>query len=181
MWDMTCPLRSAADVGQRSECAMVMSVTTQTIFPFMSDAHRPAVDVQMAALDTCVSPSFWLILSAILIGGDGYRRAVACGPSSRIVNITCPVPELRFERRAPRACVFAPRKVAPLAQSRNSRRTHSTHRDVGRSASSRAIGIRACRTAWSGAAHQPQSHFSLGDEEGGRHRTCSSRGGGATR
>jgi hypothetical protein len=73
MWDMTCPLRSAADVGQRSECAMVMSVTTQTIFPFMSDAHRPAVDVQMAAPDTCVSPSFWLILSAILIGGDGYK------------------------------------------------------------------------------------------------------------
>ena len=65
MWDMTCPLRSAADVGQRSECAMVMSVTTQTIFPYMSDAHRPAVDVQMAAQDACVPLSFWLILSAI--------------------------------------------------------------------------------------------------------------------
>ena len=75
---MTCPLRSAADVGQRSvvsgsECAMVMSVTTQTIFPYMSDAHRPAVDVQMAARDACVPLSFWLILSAILIDGDGQE------------------------------------------------------------------------------------------------------------
>ena len=50
---------------------MVMSVTTQTIFPYMSDAHRPAVDVQMAAQDACVPLSFWLILSAILIDGDG--------------------------------------------------------------------------------------------------------------
>ena len=73
---MTCPLRSAADVGQRSECAMVMSVTTQTFFPYMSDAHRPAVDVQMAAQDACVPLSFWLILSAILIDGDGYTLAL---------------------------------------------------------------------------------------------------------
>ena len=91
MWDMTCPLRSAADVGQRSECAMVMSVTTQTIFPFMSDAHRPAVDVQMAAPDTCVSPSFWLILSAILIGGDGYEdfETVAWGVSMKAWKFGC--------------------------------------------------------------------------------------------
>ena len=39
---------------------------------YMSDAHRPAVDVQMAAQDACVPLSFWLILSAILIDGDGY-------------------------------------------------------------------------------------------------------------
>ena len=46
---------------------MVMSVTTQTFFPYMSDANRPAVDVQMAAQDACVPLSFWLILSAILM------------------------------------------------------------------------------------------------------------------
>ena len=88
---MTCPLRSAADVGQRSECAMVMSVTTQTIFPYMSDAHRPAVDVQMAAQDACVPLSFWLILSAILIDGDGYPILLA-------MDATVPV---RAHPRAP--------------------------------------------------------------------------------
>jgi hypothetical protein len=47
-------------------------VTTQTFFPYMSDAHPPAVDVQqIAAQDACVPQSFWLFLSVILIDGDG--------------------------------------------------------------------------------------------------------------
>ncbi len=50
----------------------VMSVTTQTIFPFMSDARAPAMDVHMTPQDTGMARSFWLILSALLIEDDGY-------------------------------------------------------------------------------------------------------------
>ena len=68
---------------------MVMSVTTQIIFPYMSDAHRPAVDVQMAAQDACVPLSFWLILSAILIDGDGFdpRQGSTLGDGTGTWNL----------------------------------------------------------------------------------------------
>jgi hypothetical protein len=52
----------------------VMSVTTQIIFPYMSNARTPAMDVQMAAQDACVPLSFWLFLSVILIDDYGYIR-----------------------------------------------------------------------------------------------------------
>ena len=48
-----------------------MSVTTQIIFPFMSDARAPAMDVQMTPQDTGMALSFWLILRSILIEADG--------------------------------------------------------------------------------------------------------------
>ena len=49
-----------------------MSVTTQIIFPFMSDARAPAMDVHMTPQNTGMARSFWLILSALLIEDDGY-------------------------------------------------------------------------------------------------------------
>ena len=54
---------------------MVMSVTTQIIFPYMSDARAPAMDVHMTPQDAGMARSFWLILSALLIGVDGYCMA----------------------------------------------------------------------------------------------------------
>jgi len=51
---------------------MVMSVTTQIIFPYMSDARAPAMDVHMTPQDAGMARSFWLILSALLIGVNGY-------------------------------------------------------------------------------------------------------------
>ena len=52
---------------------MVMSVTTQIIFPYMSDARAPAMDVHMTPQDAGMARSFWLILSALLIGVNGYE------------------------------------------------------------------------------------------------------------
>ena len=49
-----------------------MSVTTQIIFPYMSDARAPAMDVHMTPQDAGMARSFWLILSALLIGVNGY-------------------------------------------------------------------------------------------------------------
>ena len=49
-----------------------MSVTTQIIFPYMSDAHAPAMDVQMTAQDAGMPRSFRPILSAILMSDNGY-------------------------------------------------------------------------------------------------------------
>ena len=42
-----------------------MSVTTQIIFPYMSDARAPAMDVHMTPQDAGMARSFWLILSAL--------------------------------------------------------------------------------------------------------------------
>ena len=49
-----------------------MSVTTQIIFPYMSDARTPAMDVQMTAQDVCMTRSFHVFLSAMLIEDNGY-------------------------------------------------------------------------------------------------------------
>ena len=56
---------------------MVMSVTTQIIFPYMSDARAPAMDVHMTPQDAGMARSFWLILSALLIGVNGYTDGAA--------------------------------------------------------------------------------------------------------
>ena len=65
-----------------------MSVTTQIIFPYMSDARTPAMDVQMTAQDVCMTRSFHVFLSAMLIVENGYTREVekvrgkvVCGPT----------------------------------------------------------------------------------------------------
>ena len=58
------------------KCGMVMSVTTQIIFPYMSDARAPAMDVHMTPQDAGMARSFWLILSALLIGVNGYSAHV---------------------------------------------------------------------------------------------------------
>ena len=74
MLDNACPPRSAADVVPRSKVrAMVMSVTCQIIFPFMSDARAPAMDIQMTGQDAGMPRSFRSILySAILMSDNGY-------------------------------------------------------------------------------------------------------------
>jgi hypothetical protein len=50
-----------------------MSVTTQIIFPYMSDAHAPAMDIRMSPQDTAMALSFWQNLRSILIEADGYQ------------------------------------------------------------------------------------------------------------
>ena len=74
MWDnaCACPLQSARDVVRAQKCGMVMSVTTQIIFPYMSGARAPAMDVHMTPQDTGMARSFCQILSALLIEDDGY-------------------------------------------------------------------------------------------------------------
>ena len=60
MWDNACPPQSAAGGSIRAQkCGMVMSVTTQIIFPYMSDARAPAMDVQMAPQGAGMPRSFW--------------------------------------------------------------------------------------------------------------------------
>ena len=66
--------RSALPTSVRAQkCGMVMSVTTQIIFPYMSDARTPAMDVQMTAQDVSMLRSFSVSLSAMLIVDDGYH------------------------------------------------------------------------------------------------------------
>ena len=65
--------RSALPTSVRAQkCGMVMSVTTQIIFPYMSDAHAPAMGIRMAPQDTAMALSFWQNLRSILIEDDGY-------------------------------------------------------------------------------------------------------------
>ena len=49
-----------------------MSVTTQIIFPLMSDARASAMDVHMAPQDTYMGRSLLLFLRSILIADNGY-------------------------------------------------------------------------------------------------------------
>eukprot|EP00966_Prymnesium_polylepis_P120330 2780581-Prymnesium_polylepis.1 len=53
-------------LSRAQKCGMVMSVTSRIIFPHMSDAHAPAMDVQMTAQDAAMPRSFPPTLSAIL-------------------------------------------------------------------------------------------------------------------
>ena len=41
----------------------------------MSDARAPAMDVHMTPQDAGMARSFWLILSALLIGVNGYLHS----------------------------------------------------------------------------------------------------------
>ena len=68
---MPSPLGALPTSFRAQKYGMVMSVTTQIIFPFMSDARAPAMDVHMTPQDTGMARSFWLILSALLIEADG--------------------------------------------------------------------------------------------------------------
>ena len=70
---MPAPRRALATSVRAQKCGMVMSVTTQIIFPYMSDARAPATDVHMTPQDAGMARSFWLILSALLIGVNGVR------------------------------------------------------------------------------------------------------------
>ena len=54
-------------VDRDQKCGMVMSVTTQIIFPHMSDARAPAMDVQTAPQGVGMAQSFQVFLSAILL------------------------------------------------------------------------------------------------------------------
>jgi hypothetical protein len=63
-----------------------MSVTTQIIFPVMSDARAPAMDVHMTPQNTGMARSFWLILSALLIEDDGYRMSFTQKASAHTGN-----------------------------------------------------------------------------------------------
>jgi hypothetical protein len=64
---------------------MVMSVTTQKTFPYMSDARTPAMDVQMTAQDVGMLRYFSVSLySAMLIVDDGYDRRPSRGRSLRL-------------------------------------------------------------------------------------------------
>ena len=71
---MPAPCRVLATSVRAQKCGMVMSVTTQIIFPYMSDARAPAMDVHMTPQDAGMARSFWLILSALLIGVNGYSE-----------------------------------------------------------------------------------------------------------
>ena len=64
---MPAPRRALATSVRAQKCGMVMSVTTQIFFPYMSDARAPAMDVHMAPQDTGMARSFCLNLSALLI------------------------------------------------------------------------------------------------------------------
>ena len=65
--------RGALPTSVRAQkCGMAMSVTTQIIFPYMSDARTPAMDVQMNTQDAGMPRSFRPILSAILMSDNVY-------------------------------------------------------------------------------------------------------------
>ncbi len=66
-----------------------MSVTTQIIFPYMSDAHAPAMDIRMSPQDTAMALSFWQNLRSILIEADGYLEDYPYKPYSTLQNILC--------------------------------------------------------------------------------------------
>ena len=70
---MPAPHAALPTSFRAQKCGMVMSVTTQIIFPYMSDARAPAMDVHMTPQDAGMARSFWLILSALLIGVNGYN------------------------------------------------------------------------------------------------------------
>ena len=77
-----------ADRAQK--CGMVMSVTPQIIFPHMSDARAPAMDVQMAPQDAGMARSFWLILSALLNEDNGYCGHVTSARDPGVISLSGP-------------------------------------------------------------------------------------------
>ena len=87
---MPAPCRALATSVRAQKCGMVMSVTTQIIFPYMSDARTPAMDVQMTAQDVGMLRSFSVSLSAMLIGDDGYVRLMSLKWKLRVDVTTQP-------------------------------------------------------------------------------------------
>ena len=72
--------RGALPTSVRAQkCGMAMSVTTQIIFPYMSDARTPAMDVQRTTQHVCKVRSFQVFLSAMLIVNNGYVRCAGFG------------------------------------------------------------------------------------------------------
>ena len=68
---MSAPRRALPASIRAQKCGMVMSVMTQIMFPYMSDARAPAMDIRMTPQDTAMALSFRQNLSAILIGDNG--------------------------------------------------------------------------------------------------------------
>ena len=70
-----------------------MSVTTQIIFPYTSDARAPAMDVHMAPQGAGIARSFWLFLSALLKGDNADRSASRRSPVPALGSgwYDCPV------------------------------------------------------------------------------------------
>ena len=62
---MPAPHGALPTSSRAQKCGMVMSVTTQIIFPYMSDARAPAMDIRMTPQDTAMALSFMQNLSAI--------------------------------------------------------------------------------------------------------------------
>ena len=81
-----------------------VGVTTQIIFPYMSDAHAPGMDIRMSPQDTAMALSFWqnvcfglgwrsdVCVSAVCVSAV---LCLVCLPL-RVRPRVCPVPELRF-------------------------------------------------------------------------------------
>ena len=72
---MPAPHGALPTSSRAQKCGMVMSVTTQIIFPYMSDARAPAMDIRMTPQDTATALSFRQNLSAILIGDNGSKES----------------------------------------------------------------------------------------------------------
>ena len=63
------------------KCGMVMSVSAQIIFAYMSDARAPAMDVHMAPQDAGMARSFCLILSPRGTACHGHALAMVANCS----------------------------------------------------------------------------------------------------
>ena len=55
---LPAPRRALSTADRAQKCMMLMSVTTQIIFPCMSDARPPAMDIQMAPQGAGMALSF---------------------------------------------------------------------------------------------------------------------------
>ena len=75
---MPAPHAALPTSFRAQKCGMVMSVTCQIIFPFMSDARAPAMDIQMTGQDAGMPRSFRPIISAILMSDNGYSSEYRC-------------------------------------------------------------------------------------------------------
>ena len=99
-----------------------MSVTTQIIFPFMSDARAPAMDVHMTPQNTGMARSFWLILSALLIEDDGFHGRELNQLGVKLLSTLSRCPHAAHVEFAA-VCQNARRRVAARPASRVGRRS----------------------------------------------------------
>ena len=125
-----------------------MSVTTQIIFPYMSDAHAPAMDIRMSPQDTAMALSFWQNLRSILIEADGYMKIMYQYSSTGIPEGPC-----ELTRGLNSDLSAEPRRTHVRLVSITNTRIHAgaLHIDAGPpDAHARA---RARRTAWHHSHH----------------------------